>query len=177
MLTVHSKFSSCFSFHLCLRAQHKEQNIYIYIYINVPPRHSFWLWIKGASPDKFQTKFQDWGAFSLQFESLSAFSFYCSFFWLLFFQFSHWYRFRLNWEIQSVNIPLNITQQGDFFKFFCLFYALYSKLLHLLPLRFHDVSEDAGIDPRTVATSALAWSDALTARQDFIHTWLDLIHY
>ncbi len=37
------------------------------------------------------------------------------------------------------------------------------------------VSEDAGIEPRTVATTALA-SDALTTRIDLIHTRLDLIH-
>ncbi len=34
------------------------------------------------------------------------------------------------------------------------FSELYSTLLHLPPLRFH--SEDAGIEPRTVASSALA---------------------
>jgi len=37
------------------------------------------------------------------------------------------------------------------------------------------VSEDAGIEPRTVATSH--WqSDALTTRLDLIHRRLDLIH-
>ncbi len=35
-------------------------------------------------------------------------------------------------------------------------YVLYSTLLHLPLLRFHAVSEDVGIEPRTVATSALA---------------------
>jgi hypothetical protein len=39
--------------------------------------------------------------------------------------------------------------RGTFFR-----YVLYSTLLHLLPLRFHGV--DAGIEPRTVATLALA---------------------
>jgi hypothetical protein len=37
--------------------------------------------------------------------------------------------------------------------FFLFFYVLYSSLLYLPPLRFQ---EDAGIKPRTVATSALA---------------------
>ncbi len=37
------------------------------------------------------------------------------------------------------------------------------------------VSEDAGIEPRIVATTALA-ADALTTRLDLIHFRLDLIH-
>jgi hypothetical protein len=40
--------------------------------------------------------------------------------------------------------------------FWIFFYVLYSALLHLPPLRFLSVSEDAGIEPRTVVTSALA---------------------
>jgi hypothetical protein len=48
--------------------------------------------------------------------------------------------------------------KGGFFGFF-LFYVRYSTLLHLPPLRFH-LSEDAGIEPRTVATTALAVSKA-----------------
>ncbi len=50
--------------------------------------------------------------------------------------------------------------------------VLYSTLLHLPPFRF------PGIEPRTVATGALAvrQSDALTTRLDLIrYTWLDLI--
>ncbi len=43
------------------------------------------------------------------------------------------------------------SKQGDFFDFF--FYVLYTTLLHLPP---PTVSEDAEIEPRTVATSALA---------------------
>ncbi len=39
----------------------------------------------------------------------------------------------------------------DFLRYFCEF----STLLHLPPLRFH-LSEDAGIEPRTVATFAFA---------------------
>ncbi len=35
-------------------------------------------------------------------------------------------------------------------------YVLYSTLLYLPPLRYHCVSEDTGIEPRTVAISALA---------------------
>jgi hypothetical protein len=45
------------------------------------------------------------------------------------------------------------------------------------------VSEDAGIEPRTVATSALTvrrsshtWLDLIHTRLDLIHTSLDLIH-
>jgi hypothetical protein len=39
---------------------------------------------------------------------------------------------------------------------FLLFYVFYSTLLHPPPLRFHCVgSEDAGIEPRTVATLAI----------------------
>ncbi len=44
-------------------------------------------------------------------------------------------------------------KKGDFF-FFFLLYVRYSTLPHLPPLRF-PVSEDAGIEPRTVATLAL----------------------
>jgi hypothetical protein len=45
------------------------------------------------------------------------------------------------------------NKQWDFFgTFYC--YVVYSTLLHLPPLRFHDV--DAGIEPRTVPTLALA---------------------
>jgi hypothetical protein len=64
-------------------------------------------------------------------------------------------------------------KQGDFF-----LYVLYSTLLHLSSLRFHCMSEDAGIEPRTVATSALATTSALAAtRLDLIHDHgLDLIH-
>jgi hypothetical protein len=47
----------------------------------------------------------------------------------------------------------NIFKQGDFLRFFFLC-TVYSILLHLPPDSF--VSEDAGIEPRTVATSALA---------------------
>ncbi len=43
--------------------------------------------------------------------------------------------------------------KGDFLYFF-LFYVRYSTLFHLPPLRFHCV-EDAGIEPRTVAITAL----------------------
>ncbi len=39
--------------------------------------------------------------------------------------------------------------------YWIFFYVLYSTLLHLPPLRY-TVSEDAGVEPRTVATSALA---------------------
>jgi hypothetical protein len=38
------------------------------------------------------------------------------------------------------------------------------------------VSEDAGIEPRTVATTALAVTDAVINRLDLIHIRLDLIH-
>jgi hypothetical protein len=37
-----------------------------------------------------------------------------------------------------------------------IFYVQYSTLLHLPPHRFHCVGENAGIEPRTVATTALA---------------------
>jgi hypothetical protein len=40
--------------------------------------------------------------------------------------------------------------------FFCpRFYVLHSKLLHLPPLRFHYGSEDAGIEPRAIATMSV----------------------
>jgi hypothetical protein len=39
------------------------------------------------------------------------------------------------------------------------------------------VSEDAGIEPRTVATIRHWLSDALTTRLDLIHTRLDVIHF
>jgi hypothetical protein len=52
-----------------------------------------------------------------------------------------------------------------FFEFLCI--LLYSTLLHLPP------PEDAGIEPRTVATLAAA----LSTRLDLIYkTWLDLNH-
>ncbi len=50
-------------------------------------------------------------------------------------------------------------------------YFIQHWMLHAPPLR---VSEDAGIESRTAATSALAL--VLTTRQDLIHTGLDIIH-
>jgi hypothetical protein len=44
--------------------------------------------------------------------------------------------------------------------------ARYSTLLYLPTLRFH-VSEDAGIEPRTVATTTLA-----VRRSEFLHSFL-----
>ncbi len=41
--------------------------------------------------------------------------------------------------------------------FLCIFYGLHSTLLHLLPSD-STVSVDAGIEPRTVATSAISSS-------------------
>jgi hypothetical protein len=48
------------------------------------------------------------------------------------------------------------------------FYVLYSTLLHLPLLRDSTVSDDSGIEPRTVATSALAVREALTTKLDLI---------
>jgi hypothetical protein len=54
-------------------------------------------------------------------------------------------------SVSSKNLGKFIyTPKGDFFGFF--FNVRYSTLLHLPPLRFHCASEDAGIEPRTVAT-------------------------
>jgi hypothetical protein len=49
---------------------------------------------------------------------------------------------------------MNILFKGEIFWSFS-FYVQYSTLLHLLPQDF-TVSEDAGIEPRTVATTELA---------------------
>jgi hypothetical protein len=67
----------------------------------------------------------------------------------------------------------NYCFKGGFWGIFFIFNVLYSTLLHLPPLRF-DCAEltDAGIEPRTVATCALAQSDALTTRLDLIRTRL-----
>jgi hypothetical protein len=53
--------------------------------------------------------------------------------------------------------PLIMVFKGGFFWIFS-FYVRYPTLLHLPPLRFPDsiVPEDAGIEPRTIATTALA---------------------
>jgi hypothetical protein len=40
-----------------------------------------------------------------------------------------------------------------------IFSVLNSTLLHLPPVRFHPVSENAGIEPRTVATLAVRRSN------------------
>jgi hypothetical protein len=48
-----------------------------------------------------------------------------------------------------------LSIKGGIFGFF-LFYVQYSTLLHLPPLRFHCVGEDAEIELRTVVTTALA---------------------
>jgi hypothetical protein len=52
-----------------------------------------------------------------------------------------------------LRLQAGISFKGGFFGFF-LFYVRYSTLFHLPSLRFHCV-EDAGIEPRTVATTAL----------------------
>jgi hypothetical protein len=81
--------------------------------------------------------------------------------------------------------PLFLYLKGGFF----LFYVRYSTLHHLLPLRFSTVSEDAGIESRTVATTALAVrrynhsarshpqsANLIHTQLNLIHTRLDLIH-
>ncbi len=61
-----------------------------------------------------------------------------------------------------------------FYNWIFSFYVRNSTLLHLPPLRFH-CSEDAGIEPRTVATLALT-ARRSTTRLDLVHSRLDLIH-
>jgi hypothetical protein len=57
--------------------------------------------------------------------------------------------------------------------FLYFFKVHYSTLLHLSPIRFHLLEDagTAGIEPKTVPTSALAvkLSDALTTQLDLIH--------
>ncbi len=59
--------------------------------------------------------------------------------------------------------------QGDFF---------YDDIQHCFICRLSDstVSEDAGIEPRTVATMALAVKRSIHSARSHLHNWLDLIH-
>jgi hypothetical protein len=52
--------------------------------------------------------------------------------------------------------PIIMVLKGGIFLNFFFFYVRYSTLIHLPSLRFYFVSEDAGIETRTVATTALA---------------------
>jgi hypothetical protein len=63
--------------------------------------------------------------------------------------------------------------QGDLKFLFCFIYFIQ----HCVICRPSDstVSEDAGIEPRTVATSVLAVGRSIHARLDLIHIRLDLI--
>jgi hypothetical protein len=67
---------------------------------------------------------------------------------------------------------------GDFFVSF-RFFSFWYFIQHCFICRPSDstVSEDAGIDPRTVATSALTDFDAQTTRLDFIVTVTILLHH
>jgi hypothetical protein len=56
------------------------------------------------------------------------------------------------------------------------YYILYLTLIHLPPLRFYYVGEDAGIEPRIVATFGIWQLDTLNTRLDLIHIRLDLIY-
>ncbi len=60
----------------------------------------------------------------------------------------------------------------------CEEFLVHFSVLHCFICRPPDStgSEDAGIEPGTIATSGLAVRDALTIRLHLIHTWLDLIH-
>jgi RsiW-degrading membrane proteinase PrsW (M82 family) len=64
---------------------------------------------------------------------------------------------RDKYETGSLKLVITYYLTGGFFGVFGIFffYVMYSTLLHLPPHR-STVSEDAGIEPRTVATSALA---------------------
>ncbi len=71
------------------------------------------------------------------------------------------YRYRFIWGGRYVI-------GGYFFDFVSAFLTL----LHLPPLRFHTVSEDAGIEPRTVATLALAVRRANNSARSHPHGWM-----
>ncbi len=60
-----------------------------------------------------------------------------------------------------------LKRKGNFLGAFFLF-VIHSSLFHLPPPSDFTVSEDAGIEPRTVATSALAVRRSLTTRLDLI---------
>jgi hypothetical protein len=64
-------------------------------------------------------------------------------------------------RICSTPFPALIKHYRGFLE---IFKVLYSTLLHLPPL-----SEDAGIESRTIGTLTLMQSDALTTKLDLIH--------
>jgi hypothetical protein len=69
--------------------------------------------------------------------------------------------------VNKGNSLIMVFKGGLFLDFF--FHVRSSTSLHLPPLRFHFVSEDAGIEPRTVATTALAVRRPNHSARDLIH--------
>jgi hypothetical protein len=77
-------------------------------------------------------------------------------------------------ELRDMGLKREFVLKWVFFEFFFLFMYV---IQHVFICRPSDstVSEDAGIEPRTVAPLALP-ANALTTQLDLNHSQLDLIH-